>query len=129
MAKIREADVTQGMVKNLVEKGPQDKPVIIFNRTTARAEKLSSSLPSGKTKVATSIADAVNLADIIFTCVGDDKAIEETISTALKADAKGKLFVDCSTIHPDTTDKLAKTITDAGAEFVACPGLSTPEAQ
>ncbi|KAG8627980.1 hypothetical protein KVT40_003853 [Elsinoe batatas] len=114
----------RGMVKNLVEKGPQDKPVIIYNRTTARAEKLASSLPSGKTKVASSIAEAVEPADIIFTCVGDDKAVEETIDAALKAGGKGKLFVDCSTIHPDTTDKLAKTITDAGAEFVACPAMA-----
>ncbi|KAF2226828.1 hypothetical protein BDZ85DRAFT_256827 [Elsinoe ampelina] len=116
----------RGMVKNLVEKGPQDKPVIIYNRTTARAEKLASTLPSGKTKVAGSIAEAVEPADIIFTCVGDDKAVEETIDAALKAGGKGKLFVDCSTIHPDTTDKLAKIITDAGSEFVACPVFGAP---
>lgn len=116
----------RGMVKNIVEKGDIDKPVIIYNRTTARAEKLSSSLPSGKTKVVTSIDDAVSPADIVFTCLGDDKAIEETISSAVKADVKGKLFVDCSTVHPDTTDKLAKTITDAGAEFVACPVFGAP---
>jgi len=115
------------MVKNLVEKGDPSKPVIIFNRTNSRSEQLSKALGSGKTKVASSIEEAVNEADIIFTCVGDDKAIEETINTALKADkAKGKLFVDCSTIHPDTTDKLAKTITDAGAEFVACPVFGAP---
>jgi len=113
---------SQGMVKNIVEKGNLDKPIIIHNRTVARAEKLVSSLPSDSAKVAKSLEDAVNPSDIIFTCVGDDKAIEETINTALKGNAKGKLFVDCSTIHPDTTDKLAKTINDAGAEFVACPG-------
>jgi 3-hydroxyisobutyrate dehydrogenase-like beta-hydroxyacid dehydrogenase len=112
------------MVKNLVEKGNLDKPVLIYNRTTARAERLTSDLPSGKTKVAKTIEEAVNSSDIIFTCVGDDKAIEETIETALKGSAKGKLFVDCSTVHPDTTDKLAKTINGAGAEFVACPGTA-----
>lgn len=115
------------MVKNLVEKADLGgKPVIIFNRTNARAEKLSESLGSGKTKVASSIEEAVNEADIIFTCVGDDKAIEETIKTALKGDAKGKLFVDCSTVHPDTTDKLAETIQGAGAKFVACPVFGAP---
>lgn len=117
----------RGMVKNLVEKADLGgKPVIIFNRTNARAEKLSESLGSGKTKVASSIEEAVNEADIIFTCVGDDKAIEETIKTALKGDAKGKLFVDCSTVHPDCTDKLAETIQGAGAKFVACPVFGAP---
>lgn len=117
----------RGMVKNLVEKGSYAAPLAIYNRTTARAEKLASTLPSGKTKVVTSIEDAVSQADIIFTCVGDDKAITDTIDTALKSpDAKGKLFVDCSTIHPDTSNKLAETINNAGAEFVACPVFGAP---
>lgn len=116
----------RGMVKNLVEKGTYAAPVIIYNRTAARAEKLASTLPSGKTKVVTSIPAAVKEADVIFTCVGDDAAIEETIGAALAAGAQGKLFVDCSTVHPDTTEKLAKTINAAGAEFVACPVFGAP---
>lgn len=117
----------RGMVKNIVEKGTYSAPLAIYNRTTGRAEKLASSLPSGKTKVVKSIEEAVSQGDIIFTCVGDDKAITDTIDTALKSpDAKGKLFVDCSTIHPDTTNQLAKTINGAGAEFVACPVFGAP---
>lgn len=117
----------RGMVKNLVEKGNYTAPLLLYNRTTARADKLASTLPSGATKVVSSIPDAVKDADIIFTCVGDDKAIEDTLSTALQApEAKGKLFVDCSTVHPDTTNKLAKTINAAGADFVACPVFGAP---
>jgi 3-hydroxyisobutyrate dehydrogenase-like beta-hydroxyacid dehydrogenase len=117
----------RGMVKNIVEKGSFTSPLAIYNRTTARSEKLASTLPSDRTKVVTSIEEAVADADIIFTCVGDDTAITDTIDTALKTpNVKGKLFVDCSTIHPDTTDKLAKTINDAGAEFVACPVFGAP---
>lgn len=117
----------RGMIKNIVEKGTYTSPLLIYNRTLARAEKLASSLPSNKVKVASSIEDCVKEADIIFTCVGDDKAIIETIDTALKApEAKEKLFVDCSTVHPDTTNKLASTIKDAGAEFVACPVFGAP---
>ncbi|KAK1078845.1 hypothetical protein LTR33_006890 [Friedmanniomyces endolithicus] len=118
----------RGMVKNVVEKGTYAAPLLIYNRTAARAEKLASTLPSDKTKVVTSIPDAVAGADIIFTCVGDDHAIEETITAALKSPdaAKGKLFVDCSTVHPDTTNKLANQITSAGAHFVACPVFGAP---
>ncbi|KAG9553999.1 hypothetical protein KCU71_g12907, partial [Aureobasidium melanogenum] len=116
----------RGMVKNLVEKGNLSSPIILFNRTQSRADKLAESLGSAKAKVVSSIEEAVNASDIIFTCVGDDKAIEETINSALKANAKGKLFVDCSTVHPDTTDKLAKTINGSGAEFVACPVFGAP---
>lgn len=115
------------MVKNLTEKADLGgKPVIIYNRTPARAEQLADKL-GDKAKPVQTIQEAVTASDIIFTCVGDDKAIEETIAEALKSpDAKDKLFVDCSTVHPDTTDKLAKTITDAGALFVACPVFGAP---
>ncbi|PMD47440.1 hypothetical protein L207DRAFT_506449 [Hyaloscypha variabilis F] len=116
----------RGMCKNLVEKGDLDKPLIIFNRTEKRATDLAKSLPSGKSSVASSIDEAVSKADIIFTCVGDDAAINETIDAALKGSTKGKLFVDCSTVHPDTTEELAKKITGAGAEFVACPVFGAP---
>lgn len=113
------------MCKNLVEKGDLTKPLVIFNRTKKRADDLSSSLGSDKSKVAASIEDAVAESDIIFTCVGDDQAIKDTIETALKGDVKGKLFVDCSTVHPDTTDALAESCQGKGAEFVACPGIAS----
>lgn len=114
------------MCKNLVEKGNLEKPLIIFNRTQKRAIDLSKSLTSGKCTVASSVDEAISKADIIFTCVGDDAAINDTIDTALKGATKGKLFVDCSTVHPDTTEGLAKKITGAGGEFVACPVFGAP---
>lgn len=114
------------MCKNLVEKGQLDKPLLIFNRTQKRATDLSNSLTSDKSTVASSIEEAVSKADFIFTCVGDDAAINDTIDAALKSSVKGKLFVDCSTVHPETTEGLAKKITSAGAEFVACPVFGAP---
>lgn len=115
--------IGQGMCKSLVEKGDLDKPLIIFNRTTKRATDLQAKLQEGKTTVVESIEDAVAKADIIFTCLGDDAAITDTITTALKGNVKGKLFVDCSTVHPDTTNKLSRSIEEQGAHFVACPGM------
>jgi len=60
--------------------------------------------------------------------VGDDAAVDETIDEALKGDVKGKLFVDCSTIHPETSEGLQKRLTEAGAEFVAGPVFGPPAA-
>jgi len=116
----------RGMCKNLVEKGKLSEPLIIYNRTQKRADDLSSKLGEGKTKVASTIEEAVKNSDIVFTCVGDDKAINDTIDTALKTNVKGKLFVDCSTVHPDTTNGLAERIKVAGAEFVASPVFGAP---
>lgn len=110
------------MCKNLVEKGDLDKPLIIFNRTNKRSTDLLAKLPQGKSHVAESLQEAVSKADIIFTCLGDDAAIKDTIASAAKDDVQGKLFVDCSTVHPDTTTTLAKSLEAHGARFVACPG-------
>lgn len=107
------------MCKNLVEKGDLDKPLIIFNRTQKRATDFNAQLPPGKSTVASSLEEAVSQADVIFTCLGDDAAVKDTIANAIKVDVKGKLFVDCSTIHPDSTNALAKSIQDSGAELVA----------
>lgn len=114
------------MCKNLVEKGDLDKPLIIFNRTQKRATDLNAKLPSGKSTVASSLEEVVSKADIVFTCLGDDAAIKDTIAAAVKGNVKGKLFVDCSTIHPDTTNMLAKSIQGHGAELVACPVFGAP---
>lgn len=112
------------MCANLVQKGDLDKPLIIFNRTKQRADDLSAKLPSGKSTVVSTVEEAVKKSEIIFTCVGDDKAIDETIDAALTGDVSGKLFVDSSTVHPDTSNALAKKLAEKGAGFVAGPGSS-----
>lgn len=115
------------MCKNLVEKGHLSHPLMISNRTLQRAEDLRSALPSNKSTVAKSIAEAVSNSDIIFTCLGDDSAIKETVSQICRLpNIKGKLFVDCSTVHPDTTNAIAESFSAQGAEFVACPVFGAP---
>ena len=114
------------MCKSLVEKGQLDKPLIIFNRTQQRATDLNAKLPTGKSTVAGSLEEAVMKADIVFTCLGDDAAIVETITAAIKGNVNQKIFVDCSTVHPDTTNMLAKSIQAQGAEMVACPVFGAP---
>jgi 3-hydroxyisobutyrate dehydrogenase-like beta-hydroxyacid dehydrogenase len=111
------------MCRNLVEKGNLSKPLILYNRTPARAEALSEKLGKDKTQVATSVEEAVKDADIIFSCVGTDAAITETIDTALKVDVKGKIFVECSTIAPETTNALAKKVEAKGGSYLASPSM------
>ena len=114
------------MCKNLVEKGSLDKPVIIFNRTPKRAEDFNAQIGLGKSSVAASVEEAVSQADIIFTCLTDDAAMKDTISVAIQQDVSGKLFVDCSTIHPNTTSALAQTLKEKSAAFVASPIFGGP---
>lgn len=109
------------MCKNIIEKGNLDQPLILYNRTKQTAVELSNKLPEGRSQVVDSVQEGVSKADIVFTCLSNDAAVEGVVTEALKGSVKGKLIVDCSTIHPDTTDKLAKLVVDAGGEFVAAP--------
>ncbi|EFR04591.1 6-phosphogluconate dehydrogenase [Nannizzia gypsea CBS 118893] len=116
------------MVKNLVEKGPLSKPLIVYNRTQSRAIDLAKTLSQQIIPVST-VKEAVERSTIIFICLGDDPAVEITIDTAMNStDVKGKLFVDCSTVHPDTTRRLAQLLESAGASFTACPVFGAPSA-
>ena len=120
----------RGMVKNLASKGPLSHPLIIHNRTVSKAESLKSSLSEqGITNlsIAPTISDAIRPASIIFTCLGDDLAMKSTLDDILSNnDIKGKLIVDCSTIHPSTTSFLSSTIISHGGSFVACPVFGAP---
>lgn len=114
----------QGMCKNLVEKGKLSEPLLIFNRTKSRADDLSSKI--GHSTVAASVEELVSKSDIIFYCLGDDASVLEMVDNILKTSVKGKLLVDCSTIHPDTTKQENEKITSAGAHFVAMPVFGAP---
>ena len=74
------------MCKNLVERGRLDKPLIIFNRTTKRAEDLCSKI--GHSTVASSIEDAVLTSEIIFICMGDDIAVRDTVDHIIRGNIK-----------------------------------------
>ncbi len=114
------------MCKNIVEKGNLSKPLIIYNRTPQRAHDLAKNLPSVKTEVTTNLEEVVSKAELVFICVGDDAAVHEVVDTILKNKVTNKLIVDCSTVHPDTTEALQKKISSAGGEFVACPVFGAP---
>jgi 3-hydroxyisobutyrate dehydrogenase-like beta-hydroxyacid dehydrogenase len=118
------------MCKNLVEKGSLDKPLIIYNRTKKRSDdlaaKISADFGDGKIKVVDTINEATKESDIIFMCLGDDAAVNSAVDVILQENVKGKLIVDCSTVHPDTTNALEKRITDKGADFVGMPVFGAP---
>ncbi|EDN10669.1 predicted protein [Histoplasma mississippiense (nom. inval.)] len=115
----------RGMIKNLVAKYPFQTPLIIYNRTQSRATELAPTLSKPVTVVPT-IAEAVAPSSIIFICLSDDNAVTEALQTAISTcDIAGKLFVDCSTVHPDTSRSEAKLVELHGGSFVTCPVFGT----
>lgn len=118
--------LVKAMAKNLVEKGNLSQPLIVFNRTTKRAEDFVAARGSRKARAVSSLSDAVKDSDLIFICLGDDKAVQDAVTQITTLDVNGKVFVDCSTIHPDTTNTIAKNFTAKNAGFVASPVFGAP---
>ncbi|MCJ1297871.1 hypothetical protein MMC08_000659 [Hypocenomyce scalaris] len=107
------------MCKNIVAKANLSKPIIIFDIDKKRTQEIHSKL--GHSTIALSISEAASKADTIFYCVSDDRAVLSVLQEILKTDIKGKLVVDCSTVHPDTTTQEAQAVESMGGLFVACP--------
>ncbi|KAI7776294.1 hypothetical protein LA080_005481 [Diaporthe eres] len=120
----------------LVSQGCLESPLILYNRTTQKCYDLASSLPPGSTKIALSLKSGITEADIIFSCLSNDAAVESTYQTIISDMAtaenpnclRGKLFISTETVHPGTEDALADRLAAHGADFLACPVLGPPAA-
>ncbi|KAI9663953.1 MAG: hypothetical protein M1821_007444 [Bathelium mastoideum] len=114
----------QAMTKNLILNGKLEHRLILWNRTLQVA--LDHSARIGHSVVAETVEEAVQGADIIWSCFASQEAVSERFETILQRDVKGKLFVESSTISADATNKLAERVIAAGAEFVAMPVFGEP---
>lgn len=108
------------MCQNLARYGPMQEPVIVWNRTISKAERLAET--SDKLVAARSLADAVAAADIVCICLIDDAAVDSTIDMAkAQTSVSGKVFVDMSTVHPDTNQAQSEKLAKVDAAYLACP--------
>ena len=104
--------------------------VIVWNRS---AEKVKPLADAGA-KVASSPADLAAQADAIITILTDAAAIDAVYHGAsglLSGDVSGKLFIEMSTVQPETETALADRVRARGAAFVECPvgGTTGPARQ
>lgn len=147
-----------GMSSNLQKYlSTTNHPALLYtNRTLSRGVSLQE---LGAIPVET-VKEVASKSDIIFSCVccpapslqisttpnpfpnvlcvtdenqvSNDAVLQETTNEIIASgDIKGKIYVDCSTVHPDTSVKIAEQITAAGGLFVAgssipCPSPSPP---
>jgi 3-hydroxyisobutyrate dehydrogenase-like beta-hydroxyacid dehydrogenase len=97
----------------------------VWNRTAARADELS---PVGAT-VAVTPADAVKAAEIVFTMLMDDEAVEDVVLSdggMLGAMESGAVHVSLSTISVALSKKLMKEHAAAAQGYVAAPVFGRP---
>ncbi len=106
------------IVRNLVAAG---FPVMVWNRTSARADELAAEIPVTVAGDPAGLAAAV---DVSMTMVADDDAAEAIylgpggIAAGIAA---GAVAMDLSTVAPTTSRRMAAALRERGADFVDSP--------
>jgi 3-hydroxyisobutyrate dehydrogenase len=115
-----------GIAARLAEVGHQ---VSAWNRTP---DKLKSLAASG-IKIAKTPAELASACEVIITILTDAAAIDAVYGGSqglLAGDVKGKLFIEMSTVRPETEIALAEKVRAKNAALVECPvGGSTGPAR
>lgn len=107
----------QGMTRNLLKAG---FPLRVWNRTRSKSEAIAAE----GAEIGSSPSDVAANSDITIVCVSDTPDVEEVIlnDDGVMAGAKdGSLVIDCSTISPQVTKTLAKTLAEKGIAMLDAP--------
>jgi 3-hydroxyisobutyrate dehydrogenase len=101
---------------------------VVHDRDAAAAEALAAELGCD---AATTLARVTAAAEVIFTVVTDDAAMEAIFAPdQLLAEASGKVFVNCATVRPATHREVSRRCSGAGAHALeACMASSIPQAR
>ncbi len=105
------------MVQRLMDQGHS---LTLWNRTEAKTKPL---LERGARQAKTP-AEVAAANDIVITMLTDGRAVDAVYGGAqglLSGAVRGKLFIDMSTVTPETTRQLARRVRDKGAALVECP--------
>ncbi|KAG6845375.1 hypothetical protein H0H87_010484 [Tephrocybe sp. NHM501043] len=108
-------------------------PVLVWNRTSEKAENLLAALGKDKIRVAQDLAQVAIECDVIITNLANDavvKTVYEKFAQALKAEpttAKHRIFVETSTIYPTLAGELDALISSIPhGHLITCPVFGTP---
>ncbi|KAH7886019.1 NAD(P)-binding protein [Phlebopus sp. FC_14] len=109
-------------------------PILVYNRSAAKSDKLADELGSSAVLVASSPAELATQCDVIFTNLANDAAVQSVYSEFAKALAqtpptKSKIFVDTSTVYPTLAADVDKILSSyPHCHFVASPVFGPPMA-
>ena len=97
-----------------------DHEVTVWNRTAHKAQALA----AAGAKAASTPAELAGRAEFIISILSNAEAVEQAYHGAqglLSGDVRGKLFIEMSTVRPQTERVLAETVRSKGAALIECP--------
>jgi 3-hydroxyisobutyrate dehydrogenase len=106
-----------GMARNIAAAG---LPLRVWNRSREKAEPLAD-----VATVASSVAEAVEGAEVVVTMLYDTDSVAEVMEEARGHLADGAVWVQQSTVGVEGNDRLAALADDLGVTYVDAPVLGT----
>jgi len=105
------------MATNLYKAGYDVK---VWNRSLGKA--IESGLPYVE-----SLEDLLEDRDVIITMLFDSSSVEEVYQKIINSgkSIKGKVFIDMTTIYPETAKRIAEMLIKEGAEFLEAPVIGS----
>ena len=88
--------------------------IMVWNRSADKARATGF-------KVADSPSSLVQGSEAIISILADAAAVESVFAAMLQGDAKGRLFIEMSTVRPAVSRRLSIQAQGRGAAFVECP--------
>lgn len=92
--------------------------VAVYNRSDEKARDWAQ---KHKGRTYTSVANAAEGADIVFSCVGNDRDLREVFEAAASKMRKGSIFVDHTTASAEIARELAAKAEERGIGFLDAP--------
>lgn len=92
--------------------------VAVYNRTEEKARDWAQKY---KGRTYSSVAKAAEGADIVFSCVGNDRDLREVFEAAATTMRKGAIFVDHTTASAEIARELAAKAEERGLGFLDAP--------
>ncbi len=107
-----------GMVRNLAAKG---HTVTVWNRTASKAQDLATSIGIHH---ASTLKELGSNSSVLMLCVTNTADVQQVLfgeNGATAALKPGSMVIDCSTISPKATEKIAGQLQNRGIAFVDAP--------
>ena len=86
----------------------------VWNRTADKARALGLDVADSATRLA-------EVSETLISILTDAAALESVYGQLLAGDVTGKLFIEMSTVRPETEKRLAEKVKAKSAAFVECP--------
>lgn len=105
------------MAKNLIKTG---FPLTVYNRTKSKADELEKI----GAKIAGSPKEVAVNSDVVVSCVTDSAAVEDITlgpDGIIEGAKEDLIYIDCSTISPVTTKRIAEALAVKGVKMLDAP--------